>query len=148
LINNTLGIEVGLGPGHIVVDEDPAPPTKRGTSDSHFTVCICINRRPCLLCPNGWMDQDAIWYGCRPWPGRHCVRWGPRSPPRKGAQQPPPTFRPTSIVAKLSPISTAEFLFYSRCRVHTIRTRVLRWQQREFCDRYIERVMYITVCTM
>ena len=42
-----------------------------------------------LLRPNGWMDQDAIWYGGRPRPRRHCVRqgsgplknqhiWGPR----------------------------------------------------------------------
>jgi len=32
--------------------------------------------------------------------------------PRKAAQQPPPTFRPMSIVAKRSPISaTAERLF-------------------------------------
>jgi len=27
--------------------------------------------------PNGWMDQDATWYGCRPRPSRHCVIWGP-----------------------------------------------------------------------
>jgi len=30
----------------------------------------------------------------RPPPRRHCVRWGPSSPPRKGAQQPPPIFSP------------------------------------------------------
>jgi len=29
-----------------------------------------------LLRPNGWMDQDAIWYGGRPRPRRHCVRQG------------------------------------------------------------------------
>jgi len=40
----------------------------------------------CLLRPNGWMDQAATWYGGRPRPRRHCVRWGP---PRKGVQQPP-----------------------------------------------------------
>jgi len=27
-----LGMEVGLGPGHIVLDGDPAPPLKRGTT--------------------------------------------------------------------------------------------------------------------
>ena len=27
-----LGTEVGLGPGHIVLDGDPAPPTERGTA--------------------------------------------------------------------------------------------------------------------
>jgi len=29
------------------------------------------------LWPNGWMDQDAIWYGGRPHPRPHCVRWRP-----------------------------------------------------------------------
>ena len=34
---------------------------------------------PCLLWPNGWMDQDATWYDGRPRPGQHCVRCGPSS---------------------------------------------------------------------
>jgi len=67
---------------------------------------------PCLMWPNGWMDQHATWYGGRPRPSRHCLRWGP-SFPRKGTQQ-PHTFRPMSIVAKRSPISaTAELLSLS-----------------------------------
>jgi len=47
------GVEVGLGPGHIVLDGDLASP--KGTHTPIFG--------PCLLWPNGWMDQDAIWYG-------------------------------------------------------------------------------------
>ena len=35
---------------------------------------------PCLLWPNGRMDQDATWFGGRPQPWPHYVRWGP-SPP-------------------------------------------------------------------
>jgi len=78
-----------------------------------------------VLWPNMWMDQDGTWYGGRPRPGRHWVRWGPSSSPygrghsrlphfSEGAQHPLPTFRPVSIVAKRSPISaTAELLFYS-----------------------------------
>jgi len=27
-----------------------------------------------------WMDQDSTWYGGRPRPRRHCVRWGSISP--------------------------------------------------------------------
>jgi len=45
---------------------------------------------PCLLWPNGWMDEDAIWYGGKPRPRRRCVtcvRWG-RSCPTKRAQPP------------------------------------------------------------
>ena len=39
---------------------------------------------PRLFWPNGCMDQDTTWYGCTPRPTRHCVRWGPSSPPLKG----------------------------------------------------------------
>jgi len=44
---------------------------------------------PCLLWPNGWMDQDGTWHGGRPQPRRLCVRWGPRLLPKKGAEPPP-----------------------------------------------------------
>ena len=39
-----------------------------------------------VLWPNGWMDQDATWYGGRPHPRPHCFKWWPSSPPpgRKG----------------------------------------------------------------
>jgi len=62
-----LGTMVDLGPGHIVLDGDPAPPpSPKGHSPPIFG--------PCLLWPNGWMDQDATWYGGRPQSRRHCVR--------------------------------------------------------------------------
>jgi len=44
---------------------------------------------PSLLCPNGWMYQDASWYRGRPPPKRHCVWCGPSSLPKRG-QSPPP----------------------------------------------------------
>jgi len=49
----SLGTEVRLGPDHNVLDGDPAPP-KRGSAAIFG---------PCLLWLNGWMDQDATWYG-------------------------------------------------------------------------------------
>jgi len=30
-----------------------------------------------VLWLNGWMDQDASWYGGRPRPRRHCIGWRP-----------------------------------------------------------------------
>jgi len=39
------GMEIGLGPGHIVVDGDPAPPPKKGEAQPPFL-------GPCLLWPN------------------------------------------------------------------------------------------------
>jgi len=56
------------------------------------------NRSPvrpvCLICnvgvlwPNGWMDQDATWYGDRPRPRRHCIRWDPTLPTERGTATP------------------------------------------------------------
>jgi len=43
---------------------------------------------PFLLSTNGWMNQDATWYGGRPQPRRLCVRWGPSPRPKKGADPP------------------------------------------------------------
>jgi len=49
-----LGMEVGLGCDHIVLDADPAAsPPKKGHSPPIFG--------PCLFWPNSWMDQDATW---------------------------------------------------------------------------------------
>jgi len=47
-----------------------------------------LNFGPFLLWPNSCMYQDTTWYGGRPEPRRHCVRWGPSSPSTKGAQPP------------------------------------------------------------
>ena len=63
------------------------PPLSKFTGGG--IACIHIIRGPCPLWPNGWMDQDAIWYGGRPRPSPHCVRLRPSSPPKKAAQQPP-----------------------------------------------------------
>ena len=38
-IKMKVGMEVGLGPGHIVLDGDPAAPPKRGTAPI-FTPCL------------------------------------------------------------------------------------------------------------
>jgi len=38
----------------------------------------------CLLWPNGWMDQDAAWYGGSPCARPHWARWDPAPFPQKG----------------------------------------------------------------
>ena len=67
----------------------PSPLCKNGAEPPIFN--------PCLLWPNGWMDQDATWYGGRPRPRPRCARWGPSLPPKMGAGT-SPNFSP--IVAK------------------------------------------------
>jgi len=55
-IKMKLGTQIGLGPGHIVLDGNQARPLlQRGRSPPIFG--------PYLLWSNGWMDQDATWYG-------------------------------------------------------------------------------------
>jgi len=51
-IKMKLGMQVGLAPGHIVLDGDPAPLTQKGHSPQFS---------PNLLWPNGSTDQDATW---------------------------------------------------------------------------------------
>jgi len=76
-----LGMEVGLSPGDFVLDGDPDSLPKNGRSPQIFG--------PRLLWPNGYMDQDATWYGGRPRLRRHCVRWGPSSSSPRGAHPAP-----------------------------------------------------------
>ena len=85
-------IKMPLGQGDIVLDGDPAPP-ERGTAAPLFG--------PCLLWPNGWVDQYVTWYGGRPRSRPYCVRRGPTSP------------------------VTADPLAYSRCLPDTVRDQVV-----------------------
>ena len=71
-IKMPLGMKVGLGLCDIVFDVDPA--TVRKKADPPHPIF-----GPCLLWPNGWMDEDAARYGSRPRPTRHCTRQGPSS---------------------------------------------------------------------
>jgi len=87
----SLGMEVGLSPGDFVLDGDPVPTPKGAEPHPIFGTR--------LLWPNGCMDQDATWYGGRPWRTRHCVRYGPSYPQKKGTST-PPNFWPMSIAAK------------------------------------------------
>jgi len=74
-LNMKLGMEVGLCPGHIVLDGNPTPhpsPKRGAQRPPHYSAHV--------LQSNGSMDQGAP----------HYIIWGPTSP--KGAQ--PPTFGP------------------------------------------------------
>jgi len=97
-----LGTEVGLGPGHIVLAGNSATPSNDGdTTVPSFGPCLLYPNGwmdqdatwyggrsrprphyvgPCVLWPNGWIDQDSTWCGGRPRPRRHCIRWRPSSP--------------------------------------------------------------------
>ena len=89
------GMEVGLGPVHIVPDGDTAPLPKTGGRTPQIF-------GPSLLWPNGFTDENAAWYGSRPRHRPHCTRRGPSSRYRGSAA---PCFRPMSIVATVAHLS-------------------------------------------
>ena len=89
-------MEVGLGPGDVVLDGAAA--LLKGTQPPVFG--------PCLLWPNSWMDKDATWYPSRPQPRPHCVRRGPSSLRERGTAA-LPSFRPMSIVAMVAHLSNS-----------------------------------------
>jgi len=71
---------VGLGLGRIVLDVEPTPPPKKERRKQPPIF------GPCLLRPNGWMDQDATWHGGGIDPGNTVLDEGQM--PIKGAQPP------------------------------------------------------------
>jgi len=101
-IKMKLGMEVGLGPGHIVLDGGTAPSPPKGHSPQFSAhVCYCQTA--------GWIKMPlGREVGLRP--GDIVLDGGPSLPLKPGTA---PTFRPMSIVAKRSPISaTAKHLLH------------------------------------
>jgi len=72
-IKMPLGMDVGLIPGDFVFDGNPAPP-KKGKLPIFG---------PCLLRPNGWMDQDATWYEGKPRPDDNVLNGDPAPPAKR-----------------------------------------------------------------
>jgi len=104
-------MEVGLGPCH-TVRWGPSSPSQKGRSP---------NFRPCQLWPNGWTNQDATWFGGRPWPRPRCVRREPSSPhSQKGtAASPSPFFNPWLLWPNGRP---SQQLLSCCCSYHTFCT--------------------------
>jgi len=67
-ITMPLGMEVGLGTGDFVLNEDPAALPKKGAEPPPPIF------GPCLLWPNGWMDQEGTLHGDGPRSRPHCAR--------------------------------------------------------------------------
>jgi len=67
-----LGMEVGLDRSDIVLDGHPPPLPKTGAEPTIFA--------PYLLWPNGWMNQDATWYGVGLVPGHIVLDRNPAPP--------------------------------------------------------------------
>ena len=85
-----LGVRVILGPGHIVLDGDPAPPLPKGHSPPFFGPYLFGQMAAWIMMPLGM----EIGLG----PGDFVLDGDPAPLPKKGAE--PPNFRPMFIVAK------------------------------------------------
>ena len=112
-------MQVGLGPGHIGLDGDPAPLLQRGTAPNFGQYML-------------W--QMAVWIemplGREVGLGRgHIVLDGDLAPPPKKRAQQPSTFRPMFTVAKRSPISaTAELLSCFSAKIHSKKVKYVLLQ--------------------
>jgi len=87
-IKTPLGMEVGLGPGHIVLLGDPAPSPKNGHSpllSQFWPMSVVANRLDGSRCHLARTTEKGLGAG-------HIVLDGEPAPPRKGAQQPPSLF--------------------------------------------------------
>jgi len=63
-----LGRDVGLGPRHIVLDQDSAPLPKKRSRAPNFRPIFIVAKR--LDTP-----RYATWHGGSPQPRRLCVKW-------------------------------------------------------------------------
>ena len=73
-----LGKRVHLGPGHVVLDGDPAPPPPKGGEAPNF--------RPISVVAKWLVDHDETWHAVRIGlgPGHIVLDGDPAPPPPKG----------------------------------------------------------------
>jgi len=90
-----LSMQVGLGPGHIVLDGGPAPLPPKGTAP--ILAHICYDQMA------GWI-QMPLRMEVGLCPGRIVLDGGPARPPRERGTA-APSFRPMSIVATVARLS-------------------------------------------
>jgi len=89
----TFGMEMGLGPGHSVLDREPAPLPKRGTEHP-------LNSRPILLWQTAGCIKMPLGMEMGLSPGDFVIDVDPDPIPKKGRGRSPNFWPTTSIVAK------------------------------------------------
>jgi len=95
-IKMALGVEVGLGPGHTVLDGDPAPLPEKGDRGPQFSAHLyCGQTARWMKTPRG-TEVDLG-------PGHIVLDEEPA--PREMGTAALPSFRPMSTVATVAPLS-------------------------------------------
>ena len=89
-IKMKLGMQVGLGPGRIMLDGDPAPIPQRGTAPPQFSAHISCGQMA------GWIKMPLgmeVGLG----PGDFGLDADPAAPPQKRRRSPSPIFGPCPL---------------------------------------------------
>jgi len=73
-----LGMQVGLGPGHIVLDGGPSSPSPKGAQLPQFSAHICCGQMAAWIKMSLGMEVDLG-------PGDFVLDGDPANPPWKGA---------------------------------------------------------------
>ena len=87
-----LGTEVHLGPGHIMLDGDPAIPPLKGHSPQFLAIVRCGQTAGWSKVPLG-VEVGLV-------PGHIVLDGDAAASAERGTTAPPPTSRPMSIVAE------------------------------------------------
>ena len=101
-IKMKLCTQIGLGPGHIVLDGDPAPPPPKGHSPPQYSAYVYCGQTAAWIKMSLGMEVGLA--------AGHIVLDGDQAhPPKKGTEPLTPNFQPMSNVAKR--------LYGSRCHL-------------------------------
>jgi len=104
-IKMKLGMSIGLDPGQIVLDGDPAPALPQGTQPQFSAHVCCGQTAGCIKMPLG----TGVYLG----PGHIVLDEDPANPSPKAAQQPPaPLFGPCLLLPNGRP---SQLLLSSCC---------------------------------
>ena len=89
-----LGMRIELGPGHIVLGGDPAPPPLKGHSPPNFRpIHTCCGQMAACIKMSLGMEVGVG-------PGDFVLDGDTAPPPQKGGGAEPPNFQPMFIAAK------------------------------------------------
>jgi len=102
-----LGMQVGVGPGHIVLHGDPALPPPKGHSPQYLAH-ICCGQMAAWIKMSLGMELGLG-------PSDVVLHRDPSPPHQKGGRAPIPNFRLISIVAKQLDASRCHLVWYG-CR--------------------------------
>jgi len=90
-----LGMQVGLGPGHIVLGGDPAAPPPKGTGPAQFSAHVCYGQMAAWIKMSLGMEVGLG-------PGDFMLDGDPALPSPKRGSEPAQIFGPCLVFQKIT----------------------------------------------